>query len=293
MTQAPIRKPLFPLPVKRPNLRWIEAMLGESLQGLAKPPLYGTVQLRLDASVIPMGEHCYQPMGLATGYEPCPYFTNTAYGTVRCAYTQVEAYDYGTIDDDCRVIFIERFGSCKQAEAAGVVNMFDLPDSEKICGVNLADPSWIENHLEPAVENYEQATRGERIHESIYRSQRYAAMQRHEASLETAALDRYEVWECLCSMVEAVQPELVRRIQLADAIFRGATRRSETAIENHVADDFAVYENPEKQFWYLYRADFDNPVLGPDQVSLLTWAKGWRPSLDLPLPLYRHGGPDD
>lgn len=269
MTEPQTRKPLFSLPVNRTDLRWIEAKLGESLQNLPKAPMYGVVQPQLDASVIPMGEHCYDPELMANGYVPCPYFTKTAYGTTQCAYVEVEAYDNCTLDDNDRLQFEKQFGCREQAEAAGVIEMLDLPDSMKICSVKLLYPSTIEYDLEPAIERYEKAVMGARVSEDIYGSAGYAAMARNDACLKTAAVDRYGVWLCLCSMIEPVPPELLHRIQLADALFRGATSISETILPCRTADDLPTYPDPKKQFWYFYRQDFDNPFLGADQVSLV------------------------
>ena len=54
----------FSMVTVRPDLRWIEESLGESLgEGLPcepdVPPELGQVNPALDASVIPMGEYCY------------------------------------------------------------------------------------------------------------------------------------------------------------------------------------------------------------------------------------------
>ena len=279
---------LIPIRVERPNLCWIEAKLGESLQTPPRAPMYGAVQPQKDANVIPMGDYCYEPEPMATGYVPCPYFKHTAYGTTQCSYVNVEAYDNCTLDSGDRPKFEKHFGGREQAGAAGVIDMLDLPDSMKICGVNLLWPSTAEYHLEPAITDYEQAVKGDRISEDIYGSPRYAAMQRNEACLETAAVDRYGVWLCLCSMVEPVPPELVHRIQLADAIFRGATCHSETILPGRQVEDLPAHPDLKKQFWYFYRRDFNNPFLGADQVSLMA-LKGWATSADMPLPIYFQG----
>lgn len=117
-------------------------------------------------------------------------------------------------------------------------------------------------------------------------SPRHAAVQAGAKHLEIAAVDRFVVWQCLCSMIEPVLHELVHRIYLADAILRGATASSAAAIPCDWTEDLPACPNPQKQFWYFYRQGFDNPFLGADHLSLLTWAKGRLPTLELPLPLY-------
>ena len=280
----------IPVRVERPNLRWIESKLGESLQTLPQTSGEGVVRPKRDTSVIPMGEHCYYPYPASPGYAPCPYFKNKAYGTTVCRYVNVEAYDRSIVDLS-RGRFKKRFGSLVQAKAAGLIEMFDLPDSIKICGVNMLYPSTWEFHLEPAIQRYEQSVNGRRVDEDLLFSFRYATMQGNDANLQTAALDRFTIWERLCSMIEPVPPELVDRIQVADAIFRGATRGSKTAMSDLWSDDLAAYPDPKKQFWYFYRQDFDNPLLGADRVSWLPWAKGAPLNLGLPPPTYSHVAP--
>lgn len=139
----------IPIRVERPNLDWIEAKLRESLQPPPQAPSHGCINPQLNAEVIPMGEHCYHPEPMAAGYVPCPYFTHTAYGTTQCAYVHVEAYSYCTLDDDHRLQFRKRFGSRMQAQAAAVIEIADLPDSIKICGLNMLNPITIEHHRAP------------------------------------------------------------------------------------------------------------------------------------------------
>lgn len=274
----------IPIRVERPNLRWIEPKLGESLQPLPQPPSYGVVKPQRDTRVIPMGDYCYHHDSVADGYAPCPYFKYTAYGTTRCIYTNVEAYDSGDLYKFRREMQ-KHFGSMAKAKAAGVIDMFDLPDATKICNVNMLNPSTQEHQLKPKITDYEQAVKGRRVGAWIYWSAEYAAMERNDACLQTAAGDRFQIWECLCSMIEPVPLELVHRIQLADAIFRGATSSSDVPIQNSWAKDLPAYPDPKKQFWYFYRKNFDNPFLGADQFSLRV-LKNWKPSADMPLPLY-------
>ena len=239
----------------RPDLRWAEEMLGESLQAPAPGlPDLGVASTTLSSDVIPMGEYCYYPHTMVTGYVPCPYFSYTPHGSVKCAYLAVEAYNSHDCDNQRQVE--SHFGGSDEAAAAGVVGSFYLTDSIKVCGVNRLFPGYVTYNLESAVTAYRQAVEAQPIlfAPSDPRSaQATADMQRW---LHSAALDRFELWEILTSMVEAVPSDLIGRIVIADKRFRAKTAAADELMTDDMAGWLPAYPNPKKQFWYLYRKNF-------------------------------------
>ena len=272
--------------VERPNLRWAEAILGESLQAVPEAPRFGAARPQRDASVIPMGAHCYQPS--TPDYTPCRYFHRTTHGTVRCVYLGVEAFDSG--DSYAQRHKVDRyFGSAAKAKAAGVANMFELPDSTKICGVSLLYPSYVEHHLEPAIEDYERSVKGYQVMPSVYWSADYAHLPREEARRRSAAAARFEVWQTLCSMVEDVPLALIERIQQTDALFRGATEPSNDPTD--MGCQLPAHPEPKRQFWYAWRKDFSDAWLGLRDVCWLKNVKGAVLTVEMFMPGYP--GPGD
>jgi hypothetical protein len=232
----------------RPDLRWVEDVLGESLQTPSKPPGYGQPNAQLDAAQIPLGEYCYDHLALQNDdYRPCAYFQRTDYGTVKCLFLGIEV-----INDDLAPI-IQHFGSQANMDAANLIDTWSLPDSIKECGISMLFPTTLVN-LQSAVDDYEQAVLGKRV--NLW-TKPYPERATHEESkLRTIALDRLFVWECLCSMVEDVPAPLIFRLQLADAMHRGHTQPSSALIDSNYAGELAHHPEPERQFWYMYRTHF-------------------------------------
>jgi hypothetical protein len=242
MTQKVIR---FALKPYRPDLRWVEDMLGESLQTPSQPPGYGQPNAQLDAGQIPLGEHCYDH--LDDEYRPCAYFARTDYGTVKCLYLGVEAFD----DDRARVL--QHFGSQANMDAANLIETWSLPDSIKECGVSMLYPATVAS-LQSAVDDYEQAVLGKRVNLWTKPYPEQASFE--ESKLRTISLDRLFVWECLCSMVEDVPASLIFRLQLIDAMYRGHTQPGSTLIDSDYSGELAHHPEPQRQFWYMYRTHF-------------------------------------
>jgi hypothetical protein len=239
--------PIAPKPY-RPDLRWVEDALGESLQMPAQPPGYGQPSAQLDATQIPLGEYCYDHLALQNDdYRPCAYFQWTDYGTVKCAYLGVEVFD----DDTARVL--QHFGSQANMDAAHLIETWTLPDSIKECGVSMLFPTTLADLLS-AVDNYEQAVLGKRVNLWTKPYPEQATFE--ESNLRTIALDRLFVWECLCSMVEDIPASLIFRLQLMDAMHRGHTQPSGALVDSTYAGELAHCPEPQRQFWYKYRTHF-------------------------------------
>lgn len=229
----------------RPDLRWVEDVLGESLQVPLQLPRYGRPNAQLDAAQIPLGEYCYDY--LADEYRPCAYFGRTGYGTVKCLYLGVE-----TLDGDLEPV-IQHFGSQAHYDAAGVIQTWALPDSIKECGVSMLFPATLAQ-LESAVDDYEQAVLGKR---HIDWTQPYPKRATYEESkLRTVALDRFAIRKCLCSMVEDVPAPLIFRLQLIDAMYRGHSLPGSNLVDSQYAAELAHCPEPQQQFWYMYRTHF-------------------------------------
>lgn len=234
----------------RPNLRWAELLLGESLQTPYTAPGYGAARPQRDTSVIPLGEHCYhfEPMQRRE-HSPCPYFKYTGYGSVKCIYLGVEAYD-----GDVRPV-ARHFGSLAKMEAAGVISTWSLPDSIKECGVSTLFPTSLAQ-LQSAVEDYDRAVLGRRVD---WWTKPYPEQATYEESkLRTIALDRLGIWQCLCSMVEDVPKALIFRLRLIDAVYRGHTQPSNALVDDSYAGELGYEPDPQRQFWYMYRTEFDD-----------------------------------
>lgn len=160
---------------------------------------------------------------------------------MRCVYLGVEAFDNG--DSYAQRHKVDRyFGSAAKAKAAGVVNMFELPDSTKICGVSLLYPSYVEHQLEPAIADYERSLKGYRTATWLSMSSDYAGLPREEMRRISAAGDRFQVWQALCSMVEDVPLACIERIQQTDALFRGAIEPGDERLD--IYWDLPAHQDP-------------------------------------------------
>ncbi len=245
MTQKIIQ--IAPKPY-RPDLRWAQDLLGESLQMPSYPPGYGQPNAQLDAAQIPLGEYCYDHQTMWNDeYKPCVYFQRTDYGTDKCVYLGVEA-----VDGDSAPV-IQHFGSLANMEAAGVIHTWTLPDSIKECGVSTLFPTALAG-LQSEVDDYEQAVLGTRVNLWDKPYPERAAYE--ESKLRTIALDHMAMWECLCSMVEDVPASLIFRLQLVDAMHRGHTQPSDALVDSAYAGELAHHPAPQVQFWYMYRTQF-------------------------------------
>jgi hypothetical protein len=238
---------VIPIALKpyRPDLRWAEDMLGESLPMRSEPPGYGQPNAQLDAAQIPLGEHCYDY--LEDEYRPCAYFERTDYGTVKCLYLGLEV-----IDGESAPV-IQHFGSQANMEAANVIDTWSLPDLTKECGVNLLYPTTLAQ-LQCAVDDYEQAVLGKRV--NLWTKPYPEQATYEESKRRTVALDRLLIWECLSSMVQDVPASLIFRLQLIDAMHRGHTQPSDALVDSAYAGELAHHPEPQVQFWYMHRSNF-------------------------------------
>jgi hypothetical protein len=232
----------------RSNLRWAELLLGESLQSAFVAPGYGATRPQRDASLIPLGEFCYDFTAMRHGaYVPCPYFKYTGHGSVKCIYLGVEA------SDGISRKLAKHFGSRAKVQAAGVIDTWSLPDSNKECGVSLLFPSYLK-YLQDSIEDYEQAIFGKRrdtVHHFFYLSGWDNAQQ-----LDAVAQIRLTIWQHLCSMVEDVPKALITRLMLIDAMLRGHSEKGDVLMNASYEDDIQGFTSPQSQFWYLYRMNF-------------------------------------
>ncbi len=232
----------------RPDLRWIESLLGESLQLPAEPPVYGAPRPQYDANAIPQGPYCYDIAARNHGeYVPCLYFQYTEHDSVKCLYLGVEAVD------GMSQKFLNHFGSQDKALAAGVIDTYSLPDSLKVCAMHSADPATVEI-LQHRIDDYKQAIFGKR--RDAWDQAFYTSYWNHASQLKAAMSERYEIWEALCGMTEDVPPALIERLQLIDAMLRDQTEPADTIFDKDFSLEIKNFPSPEKQFWYLYRKNF-------------------------------------
>ena len=125
------------------------------------PPKLGRVNPALDASVIPMGEYCYYSPNLIAGFVPCPYFTYTRYGTAKCDFLNIEAYD--PEDTSVRRRVARHFGGAKKVLEAGVVGHSYFSDQFKVCGINQESITYVPGDLDKAIARYADALAGHRF----------------------------------------------------------------------------------------------------------------------------------
>jgi hypothetical protein len=104
------------------------------------------------------------------------------------------------------------------------------------------------------VDDYEQAVLGKRV--TLWTRPYPEQASHEETKLRTIALDRLLIWECLCSMVEDVPKALIFRLQLIDAMHRGHTQPSNALVDDSYVGELAHDPDPQRQFWYMYRAHF-------------------------------------
>lgn len=232
----------------RPDLRWIESLLGESLQIPASPPNYGTANPQYDTSAIPQGPYCYDIAARdRKEYAPCPYFHYTEHDSVKCDYLGVEAVD------GMSQKLIDHFGSRENAKAAGIIDTYTLPDSIKLCEMHLADPAAAKD-LQHYLDDYEQAIFGKR--RDGWDQPFYTSYWDHPSQLRAALIARHDIWETLCGMTEDVPRSLIERVQRIDAMLRDHTEPSDTLFDEDFYPHIKQFPAPEKQFWYLYRKNF-------------------------------------
>ena len=233
----------------RPDLKWADELLGESLHitsaGEANRP---SVTAHLDVGWIPMGRYCYHPRPYDSGARPCPYFNRTDYGTTTCAFMNVEAYDDFVTDWATSPLAL-KFGNADGAEKAGVMDDLALPDALKICDVNKVDPAFLGDHLLPSLALYEAVLAGLTSIESTLGAGRTTARRR----LLGTAWSRFWLWQTLCAMVGRVPPEVVDRMIAADNRFKSETQAGDELMDADAARELPKVPNPKQQFWYFYR----------------------------------------
>lgn len=234
----------------RPDLRWVEDLLGESLHimsaGEANRP---SATKHLDMRWIPMGNFCYHPWPYSAGARPCPFFNRTEFGTATCAFMNVEAYDATEIDW-VDAALVRRFGSMEEAHRSGVRNQIYLPDEIKICGVNEANPSFLEDALLPDIALYEAMLDLLKPNTSTVGVYKPAGQQQ----LINTAISRFRLWMTLCEMVGPVPHEAIARVMAADQQFRSPTQDSDEPMKTETArNEVLTVPNPKQQFWYFYR----------------------------------------
>ena len=235
---------------RRPDLRWVEEILGESLPTPPnEPPKRGVANPALNSAVIPWANYCYYQLDRSEGYVPCPYFAYTHYGSVTCAYTGAEAYGGST--DRRRVA--RHYGGVKKMQARGIVDDWEQADSNKICGVNLQWPTYVKPHLEAALKNYADSVAGRRGNTWISVPNNWKGLSGDQLSLANAANDRLTLWKLLCSMVEDVPKSFIERLVRVDSELRTFSEPSDDPLPPCWPDDLPDHATPQKQFWYFYR----------------------------------------
>ena len=246
----------FSMVTVRPDLRWIEESLGESLgEGLEPepdvPPELGQVNPALDASVIPMGEYCYYSPNLIAGFVPCPYFTYTRYGTAKCDFLNIEAYD--PEDSSVQRKVAAHFGGTEQVVAAGIIGHSYFSDQFKVCGINQESITYVAGDLDKAIALYADAVAGHRFADRYAWGRNNPHFSDEHRRMLTAAYDRFNVWEALCERLEDVPRSSVDLIVKTDALFRSLTASSDEVMDGCAADALPTHTEPKKQFWYFYR----------------------------------------
>ncbi len=246
------QQPKLPGGYTRADLRWAEVLLGESLQPLPAKTLDYTPTG--DASVIPMGEYCYDTE--ADGPASCPHFCETGYGTVKCSYVNVEAYDPHCVPEEQ---MIKHFGSLEKAQAAGVIPNFLLADECKICDTNLQPPGrakW----LESLIGEYREKIEAQPVIDGPTAEVPDWDFTEMTQWMIGVAWRRLELWEYLTSMVEDVPPELIQQLMVADKRFRVKTFPSSELMDPDFANHMPPHEQPTRQYWYVYRKNLGNPL---------------------------------
>ena len=246
----------FSMVTVRPDLRWIEESLGESLgEGLEPepdvPPELGQVNPALDASVIPMGEYCYYSPNLIAGFVPCPYFTYTRYGTAKCDFLNIEAYD--PEDSSVQRKVAAHFGGTEQVVAAGIIGHSYFSDQFKVCGINQESITYVAGDLDKAIALYADAVAGHRFADRYAWGRNNPHFSDEHRRMLTAAYDRFNVWEALCERLEDVPRSSVDLIVKTDALFRSLTASSDEVMDGCAAYALHTNTEPNKQFWYFYR----------------------------------------
>lgn len=178
---------------------------------------------------------------MVTGHAPCPYFSYTPHGSVKCAYLAVEAYDSHNCDNHRQIEI--HFGGSAEVKAVGVVGSFYLTDSIKVCGVNLLYPGYVKHNLEPAISAYGQAVEAQPVRLDPADPRSAQATADSELWLQNVALDRFESWELLTSVVEAVPVDCIERMAIADKRFRAKTAAADELMADNMSDWLPAYPN--------------------------------------------------
>jgi hypothetical protein len=240
----------------RPDLSWVEALLGERLVKRPNDPNdFHPRPKALDHDVIPPGEYCYYPtqygMPGIVGYQPCPHFHYTDYGTVRCDYMPLETNDCSRPVDEV----IQHLGGEESAAQLGFKAHSLLEDSYKECGVHLDFPSDLEA-LNRCLGDYQSALQGQRVVDHFGLTD-YMVVAKYRGTkdmrLLTIAKDRWDIWDCLCNMIEPVPREAIDRLMRLDAQYRERTDASDDIVHCTLEEELMGYPNPNHQFWYLFR----------------------------------------
>lgn len=248
-------KPRLPTQYTRPDLRWAEELLGESLGPLPnQPPDCGTVAPDADASIIPRGIYCYE----SEAPEPtdCPYFSVTELGISKCSYLNVQAYaDFS----DYQVEKVKQhYGSLDKAHAAGVFSDHDLSDSYKICGQNLQAPGRAQWLASLITEYRAEVESQPYISVSTTDQSGWNHTEMDEWMISTA-WTRFELWQYMTGMVEDIPPELIHELTVADKRFRVKTFPAHELMDPDFAEHMPPHANPQRQYWYMYRKNLGDP----------------------------------
>lgn len=242
----------LPQQYTRPDLKWAEDLLGESLGPIPEPARESTPAG--DASVIPRGEYCYDSE--AEGHVPCPYFGNTEYGTYLCSYVGYEAFEDGSHEATAKLL--TRFKSVAEAKEAGVVHDDLFTDSYKVCAVNTQFPGRVQ-WLESLIQQYRaevESQPGIAVPTAEKPGWDFEPMTNW---MIRTAWTRLELWEYMTGMVEDIPPELIHALMVADKRFRVKTFPSSELMDSDFAQRMPPHDRPKRQYWYMYRKNLGNP----------------------------------
>ncbi len=242
----------LPQQYTRPDLRWAEELLGESLDPLPEPAREFTPSG--DTSLIPRGEYCYDSE--AEGHVPCPYFIKTEYGTYRCSHIGYEAFEDGKYETDAKLL--TRFKNVAEAEKAGVVDDYLFTDSYKVCGVNTQFPGRV-LWLASLIERYRAEVEAQPYIAERTADKPHADLKPMTDWMISTADTRLELWEYMTGMVENIPPELIHALMVADKRFRVKTFPSSELMDPDFAKRMPPHDNPKRQYWYMYRKNLGAP----------------------------------
>lgn len=245
----------LPQQYTRPDLRWAEELLGESLEAA---PFESEYKMRasknLDDNVIPWGRYCYDAELDNSPF--CPYFSYNEVGMAQCKYLNLLAY---TTFFDEEVAYVQtHFGSAEAARAVGVVHDESLRDRYKVCQVNQQPPGravWLESLINDYRAEVESQPRIE-MPKADDPDWDFGPMTDWMIS---TAWGRFELWQYMTGMVEDIPPELIHKLMVADRRFRVKTFPSSELMDTDFAKQMPPHDNPQRQYWYMYRKNLGNP----------------------------------